>query len=282
VTIFDQATIYLSAAALAVCASVAVLLAHEFGHLIAARWCGVKVFAIHVGFGPKLLSFTDRRGQRWQLAGLPIGGYVAFDDPTDLLCEHTAGGAIIIRDRALFYRSVLKKAAITIGGPLANLLLAVLLITAACLRTDLLARTPLQTSYSNLDIVARTAAGLLRALHLGIHETWRVVARAISPAILFLGSSGSGDLGQGSPSIYFPIDDVSWLLYLVGSFSVFVACFNMLPLLPLDGGHLAFCAAEAVRGKPISKYAKKHCSYIGFAVIIVLGLFAVANLSASI
>ena len=51
---------------------------HEFGHFIVGRWCGVKVDAFSLGFGPELFAFVDRKGTRWRLAAFPLGGYVKF------------------------------------------------------------------------------------------------------------------------------------------------------------------------------------------------------------
>ena len=51
---------------------------HEMGHFLAARWCGMGVSTFSVGFGPELLGFTDRKGTRWKLSAIPLGGYVKF------------------------------------------------------------------------------------------------------------------------------------------------------------------------------------------------------------
>ena len=51
---------------------------HELGHFLVGRWCGVKVDAFSVGFGPEIFGFNDRRGTRWRFALLPLGGYVKF------------------------------------------------------------------------------------------------------------------------------------------------------------------------------------------------------------
>src|SRR3989442_5555532 len=51
---------------------------HELGHFLVARWCGVKILTFSIGFGPELLGFNDRRGTRWKLAAIPLGGYVKF------------------------------------------------------------------------------------------------------------------------------------------------------------------------------------------------------------
>ena len=43
---------------------------HELGHFLVGRWCGIKVDAFSIGFGPELFAFTDRKGTRWRVAGL--------------------------------------------------------------------------------------------------------------------------------------------------------------------------------------------------------------------
>ena len=51
---------------------------HELGHFLVARWCGVKVDAFSVGFGRELFGRTDKKGTRWRLSLIPLGGYVKF------------------------------------------------------------------------------------------------------------------------------------------------------------------------------------------------------------
>jgi regulator of sigma E protease len=55
-----------------------VVFVHEMGHFLVGRWCGVGVTAFSVGFGPEIAGFTDRRGTRWKLSTIPLGGYVKF------------------------------------------------------------------------------------------------------------------------------------------------------------------------------------------------------------
>ena len=47
---------------------------HEFGHYLVGRLFGVQAEAFSVGFGKELAGFTDRRGTRWKLSALPLGG----------------------------------------------------------------------------------------------------------------------------------------------------------------------------------------------------------------
>jgi regulator of sigma E protease len=57
-----------------------VVFVHEFGHFIVARWCGVAVKTFSIGFGREIFGFTDKKGTRWRVAWIPLGGYVKFLD----------------------------------------------------------------------------------------------------------------------------------------------------------------------------------------------------------
>lgn len=51
---------------------------HEYGHYIVGRWSGIHADVFSLGFGPVLFARTDRRGTVWQIAAVPLGGYVKF------------------------------------------------------------------------------------------------------------------------------------------------------------------------------------------------------------
>ena len=51
---------------------------HELGHFLVARWTGVAVKTFSIGFGPELFGFNDRKGTRWKISAIPLGGYVRF------------------------------------------------------------------------------------------------------------------------------------------------------------------------------------------------------------
>ncbi|WP_111557402.1 RIP metalloprotease RseP [Paracoccus sediminilitoris] len=51
---------------------------HEYGHYIVGRWSGIRAEVFSIGFGPRLASRVDKRGTVWQIAALPLGGYVRF------------------------------------------------------------------------------------------------------------------------------------------------------------------------------------------------------------
>lgn len=56
---------------------------HEYGHYIVGRWCGVKADTFSIGFGRKILGWTDKRGTEWKIGWLPLGGYVQFAGDRD-------------------------------------------------------------------------------------------------------------------------------------------------------------------------------------------------------
>ena len=93
---------------------------HEFGHYIVARISGVKVLRFAVGFGPKLYAWQGKETE-WALCLIPLGGYVKMLD------EREAPVTEEERCRAFNNQSVYKRIAIVVAGPIANLILAVLL-----------------------------------------------------------------------------------------------------------------------------------------------------------
>lgn len=61
-----------------------VVFIHELGHFLAARWARVRVDKFSIGFGPAILKWHDKHGTQWQLACLPLGGYVSIYGQEDM------------------------------------------------------------------------------------------------------------------------------------------------------------------------------------------------------
>ena len=59
------------------CLSIIVFV-HEFGHYFIGKMSGIHAEVFSIGFGPVITSFHDKRGTKWQIAALPLGGYVKF------------------------------------------------------------------------------------------------------------------------------------------------------------------------------------------------------------
>lgn len=104
---------------------------HEMGHFLVGRWCGVKVDAFSLGFGPEIFAFTDRKGTRWRLAALPLGGYVKFHGDANAAsmsnAEQVATMSAEERAVSFFSQKVWKRAAIVAAGPIANFILAIVI-----------------------------------------------------------------------------------------------------------------------------------------------------------
>lgn len=107
---------------------------HELGHFLVARWCGVRVLTFSLGFGPELFGFNDRKGTRWKVSAIPLGGYVKFfgdeseasTPSSDALSKMTAAE----RDVSFHGKKVGARAAIVAAGPIANFLLAIVIFAA--------------------------------------------------------------------------------------------------------------------------------------------------------
>lgn len=107
---------------------------HELGHFLVARWCGVKVDAFSIGFGPEIVGFNDRRGTRWRLSWIPLGGYVKFhgDDSVASSPDQDTLATMPEEERssAFHLKPVSQRAAIVAAGPIANFLLAIVIFAA--------------------------------------------------------------------------------------------------------------------------------------------------------
>jgi regulator of sigma E protease len=111
-----------------------VVFIHELGHFLVGRWCGVGVTAFSVGFGPELVGWNDRHGTRWKISAIPLGGYVKFagdvngasvPDPETLARMTAAERAV-----SFHHKSVARRAAIVLAGPVANFILAIAVFAA--------------------------------------------------------------------------------------------------------------------------------------------------------
>jgi len=107
---------------------------HELGHYLVGRWCGVKIDAFSLGFGPELFARVDSRGTRWRVAMLPLGGYVKFHGDANVSSAPDFASIdqmpVGERRQTLAGQPVQNRAAIVAAGPIANFLLAIVIFTA--------------------------------------------------------------------------------------------------------------------------------------------------------
>lgn len=95
------------------------IVAHELGHYLVARWCGIAVKEFSVGMGPLLLSRKREGKAKFSLRALPIGGYCLFYSELDAPQE---------RALSLSRQSVWKRIAMVAGGPLMNFAVALVVV----------------------------------------------------------------------------------------------------------------------------------------------------------
>ena len=97
---------------------------HEFGHYIVARINNVDVEKFSIGFGPVLFCKIDKNNTKWQIAAIPLGGYVKFCGEM-----YSASKTKINSKNKNFFmnKKSLQKASIVFAGPAANFLLSFLL-----------------------------------------------------------------------------------------------------------------------------------------------------------
>lgn len=116
-----------------------VVFVHEMGHLLAARLFGVRVLKLSLGFGRELFGYTAAgSGTRWSWSMYPLGGYVALfgydsaPDPT--LWDHEKQERRAFTDaerrQAFCFKPLWQRAVIVASGPLANFVLAVVILSA--------------------------------------------------------------------------------------------------------------------------------------------------------
>jgi len=338
---------------------------HELGHYLVGRWFGVKSETFSVGFGKELAGYTDRRGTRWRLSALPLGGYVQFAGDMNPASQPSADWLALPEDeRAKTFQAkpLWQRALIVAAGPLMNLLIAIAILAAfnfafgkpvlparvgaveqgsvaaeaGLLPGDLIVaidgrdvegfldlRQAIATSpgqrfvltlerggttrevpittravtekdeFGNKAKIGRLGVlpagrvevvplGPVRSVTLAVSQTGEIVGmmvRGISQVVT--GQRPVSELGGPIKIVKFSGEQLSlgWVQFawLVAMISINLAFINLLPIPALDGGHLAFYAAEAVRRKPASPRSQEWAFRTGIAFVLALMLFVTIN-----
>ena len=346
------------------------IVVHELGHYLVGRWCGVKADAFSAGFGKELLGVTDRRGTRWKLSAIPLGGYVQFAgdmDPTSRPDDAKFAG-LTPEERAQTFNAqpLWRRAAIVAAGPLTNLLFAVVIFaafnmafgklvapavvdsfvpgspaaSAGLLKGDRIVavngeaiedftalrervfpwpntdfRLTINRDGAQVPVVVRSATKVLKdrfgnesrvgmigimaaqprieqvgpveSVTLAGRQTWGVIRMlAVGIRQIVTGERSVSELGGPIKTAKYSGEQLSlgWLSFV--SFAAFIsinlAFINLLPIPALDGGHLAFYAAEAVRRRPLDARSQDWAYRTGLAFVVGLMLFVTLNDIASL
>jgi regulator of sigma E protease len=338
---------------------------HELGHFAVARWCSIKVDAFSVGFGREIFGRTDKKGTRWKLCMIPLGGYVKFAGDENAASvpsrELIAQMSEEERKTAFIAKPVWQRAAVVAAGPIANFLLAIVIFAALFmsygkqgiqpvveevfagraadrgglqagdiiteidgrdihtfseLRQIVLmnANTPLlfevdregkpvmltvtpdarekevfqgETQMAG-DIGLRGSTdpkytvmikyGLFGALEEGTRDTYRIIDGTVSYIWGVITQRQSADQIGGPIRVAQISGQVAELgilplISLTAILSVSIGLINLAPVPVLDGGHLVYFAAEALRGKPLSERVQDVGFRIGLGLVLMLMVF---------
>jgi regulator of sigma E protease len=127
------------------------------------------------------------------------------------------------------------------------------------------------------DIVV-TRYGVVESFGKASQELWSITVKTYGALYEMAIGARSPKEAMGIVGMFFVIKfaltiGFSFVLHIVGIISASLAIFNLLPVIPLDGGHLFLIAIEKIRGKALSMKTDMFIAKAGFTLIIVLALF---------
>ncbi|OZB38978.1 MAG: RIP metalloprotease RseP [Acidiphilium sp. 34-60-192] len=162
---------------------------HEFGHYAVARWRGVHVETFSVGFGPALLSRTDKRGTVWKLSIIPLGGYVRMQGWAELGGETTGETT----QGSFRTKSLASRAMIIAAGPFANFMLALLILIAVTATLGRETVLPVITGIVAQSPAAK--AGLRKSLTFVVQNHGQPHSVALTPMRKIVAGHDIGEIG---------------------------------------------------------------------------------------
>ncbi len=115
---FGDIISYIGYILLAVFVLLIMITAHEFGHFISGKLLGFKIEEFSIGFGPKLFSRNNKKGERFSLRAVPLGGFCAFYGEDEENPD----------ENAFNKKSPWKRIIVLISGAFMNYILAILVI----------------------------------------------------------------------------------------------------------------------------------------------------------
>jgi len=132
---------------------VALIVVHEFGHFVVAKWSGMRVDEFGLGYPPRAMTIANKGGTLYTLNWLPFGGFVKIYGE-DGLSPDSARDA-----RAFSSKPRLAQALVLVAGVAMNFLFAYVLITGA-----LIAGTPRALSFDELAVAEQMELAVAQVL----------------------------------------------------------------------------------------------------------------------
>ena len=216
----------------------ALVIVHELGHFLVAKFFGIRIDEFGVGFPPRAKKLFSWKGTPFTLNWLPFGGFVK------IFGENPVAEQSSLQDRsANNFQSKNRgiQVAVLAGGVLFNLLFAVVLLSVV---------------YKSFFIgFSNTILFTFETVQALFHLTLSEVAGPVGIV---------GIVGKAS-SLGF-----SALLMLTALISINLAIVNLLPIPALDGGRLLFVAIESITRRKIKPAVFNALNTAGFALLVVL------------
>jgi regulator of sigma E protease len=120
-----------------------------------------------------------------------------------------------------------------------------------------------------------------RSVRLAADDCWHVVTGTVKAFGALFHSKERGQLTSTVGIVRISAQalrvDFNYYLQIVGFVSMSLALLNLLPFLPLDGGHILFSLIEGVRRRALAREVYERVSVVGFALIILIWIIALSN-----
>ena len=253
---------------------IALILVHEVGHLVVARRCGMGPTEYFLGFGPTVWSRTSRSGLRYGVKAVVLGGYVKI--PGMGPSEEVEASL-----EPMTYRAATRprRMAVILAGVGVNFVVALALFWTYAMWSPEIDVGPVRAATGSTSLmwdVSRDTVVSLGELVTGAADYSRSVVDGEVPEQRMVSAVGGAQLTDGLLEQH-----PSRLLLLAGLFSTSLAVFNLLPLLPLDGGHAAIIMVEGAiaRARRRPRYRLDPNRFRIAAAVVIVVLLAIGATS---